>query len=384
MNSRQRTIAFLDGEAVDRIPVVHFGFWKETLLKWAREGHISREEAQDWSDSNEIDDVISARLGFDYDWAPAFDPGHYLRPFFEERVVRELPDGSRHFQNREGVIELEVPGAVSIRSEIKHLLVDRESWEDLYRWRFEWDPDRVGEAPIRIGDRTLPFGQGGAEALNQWDPDRPMGLACGSFIGWVRNMLGVEGLSYLTVDEPELVEEIINTNAALSLRCLEETLSQSDKFDYGHFWEDICFNMGPLVNPAFFKEKVAPWYRKTSELLARHGIRYISVDCDGCIDALVPIWLESGINVMFPIEVGTWNASIAPWQEAYGSALKGVGGVRKSVFSRDQAAVDEEIERLKPLIAHGGYIPCPDHRIPPDAKWELVQYYTERLRGLAV
>ena len=39
-----------------------------------------------------------------------------------------------------------------------------------------------------------------------------------------------------------------------------------------------------------------------------------------------------------------------------------------------------EIERLKPIVDMGGYIPCPDHRIPPDAKWENVQYYCERFR----
>ena len=30
-----------------------------------------------------------------------------------------------------------------------------------------------------------------------------------------------------------------------------------------------------------------------------------------------------------------------------------------------------------PLVDLGGYIPCPDHRIPPDAKYELVAYYCE-------
>ena len=52
----------------------------------------------------------------------------------------------------------------------------------------------------------------------------------------------------------------------------------------------------------------------------------------------------------------------------------------KVVFSRDKAAVDAEIERLKPLVALGGFIPCPDHRIAPDAKWALVQYYCDRMR----
>ena len=58
------------------------------------------------------------------------------------------------------------------------------------------------------------------------------------------------------------------------------------------------------------------------------------------------------------------------------------GGMIKTVFARDRAAIDAEIERLRPLIALGGYIPCPDHRIAPDAKWDLVKYYCERLRSL--
>jgi uroporphyrinogen decarboxylase len=80
------------------------------------------------------------------------------------------------------------------------------------------------------------------------------------------------------------------------------------------------------------------------------------------------------------MEVGTWRASIAPWRERYGRSLLGVGGMEKSVFSRGRAAVDAEIERLKPLVDLGGYIPCPDHRLPPDAEWDTVAYYCERFR----
>ena len=54
--------------------------------------------------------------------------------------------------------------------------------------------------------------------------------------------------------------------------------------------------------------------------------------------------------------------------------------MNKTIFARDREAVDQEIERLKPLMALGGYIPCPDHRIAPDAKFELVQYYCEKMQ----
>jgi uroporphyrinogen decarboxylase len=30
----------------------------------------------------------------------------------------------------------------------------------------------------------------------------------------------------------------------------------------------------------------------------------------------------------------------------------------------------------------GGYLPCPDHRIAPDAEWNLVRYYCDRMRAV--
>jgi hypothetical protein len=33
MNGRERSMAILHYQSYDRLPVVHFGFWDETLLK---------------------------------------------------------------------------------------------------------------------------------------------------------------------------------------------------------------------------------------------------------------------------------------------------------------------------------------------------------------
>ena len=227
---------------------------------------------------------------------------------------------------------------------------------------------------------TLRFGRGGREYLLAEEPTSPRGLWCGSLFGIIRNWLGVVGLSYLTADDPALFEEMIETVAELCYQGTAAALATGITFDFGHFWEDICFKNGPLVNPRLFARKVGPHYRRITRLLNDHGIDIVSLDCDGMIDTLLPIWLENGVNTMFPIEVGTWNASIAPWREQYGRELRGVGGMDKKVFAYDYAAIDAEIERLKPLVELGGYIPCPDHRIAPDAKWENVQYYCERMR----
>ena len=366
MTNRERALAALRYEPWDHLPVVHFGFWQETREKWAGEGHITRREAKSDGDT-------ARRLGFDFEWGACMGTGTNLRPGFERKVIKELGNGTRHVRNGNGVVELEKDGVTSIRQEIAHLLEGREGWEEHYLPRLRFTPERV---PVDAIKREI-------KRLEKNDrAERPVGLFLGSLYGCFRDWAGVTGTSYIYADDEELYKEILDTIGNLAYRCLEETLALCPPglFDFAHMWEDICFKTGPLVIPAVFREWVGPHYRRMTDLLRQHGTDLVSLDCDGCIDALLPIWLEGGVNVMFPMEVGTWGASIAPWREQYGKALRGVGGMNKNVFSRDFDAVDAEIERLKPLVALGGYLPCPDHRIAPDAKWENVAYYVRRMK----
>ena len=366
MTGKERALAALRYEQYDRLPIVHFGFWSETLQKWNIESHITKDEAMHWGDGNPYDKSISAKLGFDFNWYSCFEAAYGLFPAFEEKIIEVMPGGLKKVLNREGVVVLQKDDTVSIPSEIDHLLKDRTSYEEHYKHRLQYSDDRIDHSVLE----TLKEDQG---------REVPVGLHCGSLFGMIRNILGIEGMSYLYVDDEDLYTEIIDTVGDLSYKLTEKVLSSGVRFDFGHFWEDICFKNGPLVNPSVFKEKVGTHYKKITALLNKHGIDIISVDCDGMIDSLIPTWFENGVNTMFPIEVGTWNASIKPWREKYGKNLRGVGGLNKSVFSQDFAAIDQEIERLKPLIELGGYIPCPDHRIAPDAKWENVQYYCEKM-----
>jgi len=382
MTHRERLLAVLHYEAYDRLPVVHFGFLEDTLLKWASEGHITEEEARHFADGNAVDAALSRQLGFDFNYYTVLHVGTGLQPSFERKTVREFPDGSRHVQTGEGIVVLEVPGAGSIRPDVDHLLKGRAAWEGHYKPRLQFDRSRVDAGSVRVGDRSLVFSDGGREFLADPGREYPVGLCCGSLYGVVRNWLTLEGACYLMVDDEALFDEIIETNAALCFRCTQAALEAGAVVDFAHFWEDICFKNGPLITPSVFAEKVGPHYKRITDLVRSHGIDIVSLDCDGWIDALIPTWLENGVNTMFPIEVGTWGASIRPWREQYGKGLLGVGGMDKRVFARDFAAVDAEIERLRALVDLGGYVPCPDHRIADDAEWDNVRYYCDRLRSV--
>ena len=252
MTTRERIDAVLHYRDYDRLPLVHFGYWSETLEKWAKEGHISVEEAKGLRDGNEIDYRVSGRLGFDCDWQTMFYTNGGLEPAFEPEVVEEFPDGSRHVLDHLGVVILQRPGAGGIPAEIEHTCTDRASFEEHYRHRYQWSESRVNLDQLN----ALPA-----------DRDTPLGLHCGSLYGHIREVLGVIGISYLAVDDEALYHESIDMIGDVCYRNTKYTLEYLAEnrpdfhFDFAHFWEDICFKTGPLVNPAVFSEGTACRHR---------------------------------------------------------------------------------------------------------------------------
>lgn len=386
MTHKENAHAILHYQPYDQLPIVYFGFLAETLQKWYMEGHITEEEADGWPwFGSPIDESIGRKLGFDFDWFNCYMPNkaplQEIDPSFERKIIKVHPDGSREVINCDGVTVIEKDDATSIPCEVGHILTDRKSWEKHYLPRLQFSEDRLLCSKVNTGSETLPFTKGGLDYLKREDREKPLGLYCGSVIGRIRCWLGLVGSSYLMYDDEALYKEMVKTVADLNYKCVKYILEKGAKFDYAHFWEDICFKNGPLVSPPFFEEKAGPYYKRMTELAGSYDIDIVSLDCDGMIDSLIPTWFYNGVNTMFPIEVGTWHASIKSWREKFGKDMRGVGGVDKKVFARDTSAVDSEIERLKPLVELGGYIPCPDHLIPPDAKWENVQYYCDRMRA---
>ena len=108
-----------------------------------------------------------------------------LYPFLEEKVIETLPDGSVVKNDALGHIVRVKPGVVSIPAEIGTLLTGREAWEELFLPRLRFCEERLNIPDLeeaRAGNGTREI---------------PLGLYCGGLYGSIRDMLGVEHLSYL-------------------------------------------------------------------------------------------------------------------------------------------------------------------------------------------
>jgi hypothetical protein len=363
MNDRQRFLATMHYQPRDRSPICDFGFWPETIEEWYKQGLPKRIKYRDYGGA--MTDVF---FGMDpYGGGPGVNVG--LCPGFEWKVIEDRGD-HEVVQQSDGVRVLRKKYMGSIPTHEGHTLVDRQSWKEHYKWRL--DPDDPRRYPEKWD-----------EAKRIWqDKDRSniVTLWGGSLFGWFRDWMGLEAISYVVYDDPAWFEEMVTTAGDCIVGTLSRVLKPGHVFDGCGMWEDMCYNGGPLLSPEHFKRYIVPQYKRVTGLLRSHGVDTIWVDCDGKIDELLPLWLEAGVNCMFPIEVGTWGADPVKFRKQYGKDLLMMGGFDKHILARGKEAIRAEVLRLAPLVEEGGFIGFADHRVPPDVPLENYMYYLQCVR----
>ncbi len=378
MNARQRFNATMHYAPRDRACLIDLGFWGETLTAWHDQGLPASVNATN----------TDAHFGMDGFWryylSPEATDGHALvergmvvpeglrvgiDPLFDETVIEDqgetqvvqLGDGTRVCRHKT---------MSSIPSHVGHLLTDRESWAAHYKPRLQ--PDSPGRYPT---DWTA------FDALASDDGrDHVLILPGGSLYGWIRNWMGVEGVSYLIYDDPALFEEIVETVAMNITAVLQRTLQRGGRFDACLLWEDMSYNKGPLISPAHFEQFLSPRYRRITDLLGRFGVETIIVDSDGRCDELIPLWLDVGVNGLLPFEIGTTGADPLEYRKRFGRDLRIIGGFDKRILAGGRSEIDRELDRLAPLVADGGYIPTCDHKVSPDIPLDNYRFFVDRVR----
>ncbi len=352
MTSRERFLAIMNYEPVDRMPVYHWAEWGETAERWEREG-LARDADR------------HAHFGTEpMPWNIPINQG--LFPRFEEETIEETAE-YRIFRQGDGVVAQHWKGKSSIPHYIDFLLRDRASWPE-YKKRLQPDPARI---PADLDAHI--------ERLNAYGG--AISVPCAALGGWIRDWMGVENLAYCQGDDPDLLFEMCDTLADLVCWTLDQTLPRI-RADLGWGWEDICGRSGPLISPWAWEQCVVPAYKKISAKLREYGTNLYLVDCDGYIDDLVPGWLEGGVNIMFPIEIGVWDADPMDYRNRYGRELRVFGGIDKRQIAKGAAATDAEIERRKPIMRAGGFVPLPDHLIIPETSLADYTYYIEQMKRL--
>ncbi len=349
----------------DRLPVLYDGVWGETAVRWQREG------VDDWARITELsgmdpdwEDGMWECQGMVNFWPISPHPSELLEETDDNRVVRTVLGAVIKHDKRGGSIFQHIEEA---------LAPTRESWR---RFQTYLDPDLPGWcAPWTADSQPARYSLVWRKLARELSQRQTVAtFMAGSLYGLPRDWMGVEQWSLLAYDDPVLYEEIIEYLADYFIALYRPILEQVE-FDFAYFFEDCCGSDGPLLPPALYKKHYDRYYRKLIDSYRRAGIKYILVDSDGRVDKLIPCWLDSGFDIVFPLEVGKWRTDPRQLRAQYGKRLRMMGGVDKHVIPQGEEAIREHLEPLRELAAEGGYIPLPDHRIPPSTSFDQFKTY---------
>ncbi len=379
MNTRERFLAVMDFQPVDRTLLWEFGYWGGAIRRWYEEGlprKAGLPEAVGYAEGvgaelsgqqpgRYLDRDVHDYFGFD-EAIIRIPLNNYLCPAYEPEVLEDHGDW-QVWRDERGVVKRDRKDRGSLPDFVSWPVMDREDWERLKAERLR--PTLDGRLPDEWPH------------LLQSYKNRQTPLAIGGTVGFYgtpRYLLGDHRILTMYYDDPELMHDMVEYLADFWVAIYDAVLKQTGGADLALIWEDMSYKAGPLISPATFREFLMPGYKKLTALFRDHGIKVVLVDTDGNCWKLIPLMVEGGVTGLYPFEVNA-GMDVVQVREAF-PRLHMVGGIDKVAVAAGRAQIDRELEaKLPPMLARGGYIPSIDHHVSADIPWDNFRYYRQRV-----
>jgi uroporphyrinogen decarboxylase-like protein len=319
MTHRERFNRVMHFQSADRIPNEEFGYWEETLERW----HSERMPA----DADE-----ELYFGLDI-----------------RRERRLLP--------------------INTTGPIPGLDFRIRTLDDFERAKSHYNPHSPERYPADWPERVAAYRQ----------RDYPLGLNVNGFFGQPREWLGLGNVCVAYYEDPSLMHAMGDFWAVFMIETSRKAFAEVE-IDFVQVWEDMAYKHAALIGPHTFRKFMTPYYRRFTDFVRSQGVDVILCDCDGNVNDLAPLFLEAGVNGLYPLEIvaGTDPAAL---RRDY-PELRLMGGINKIAVIQGPDAIDAEIERAARLMEKGGYVPFIDHRAPPDITLANYRYYMARKREI--
>ena len=363
MNPRERYIETLTFGNPDKIPFRPGSGRESTLARWHKEGLPE--------DRNQLEFVMETigiepdktkppvNLGVDFKMMPQFEEkvlehknGHYICQDWKGNVC-EISD---EFD----VTYLQTGKDFVTRRWIGCPVENRDDWEQM---KCRYDVNTPGRFPDDFAERCK----------QTQDRDWVLNISFSGPFWQLREWCGFEELCMMTIEQPDLVEEMAefwtNFVSATLGRILEHIVPDSI-----HISEDMAYKAKAMISPAMTRQFCMPSWKKWSGQVRDAGCPIVDIDSDGFIGELIPLWIESDVNVCDPIEVAA-HCDINDFRNQFGYQMAYWGGVDKRCIAKGGQSIRDELKRIEPVIKGGGFIPGCDHGVPHDISWpDFVDY----------
>lgn len=365
MTERERFLALMEYQPLDRVPNHEVGVWQQTIDRWEAEGLNRFSFSWDW---------FTGCDAFDMD-AREYIPVNYgMLPLYEEEIFEET---ERYviFRHVNGIVTKALKDGTShgMRSSMDtYLDFPVKTPADFRELKKRFDPALGARYPAEWRKIHLPRWQAREHVL-------VLGVNCSTlgFYWRAREWMGTEALSFAWYDQPALMHDMMAFIADFTIEVSRPILEAGVAPDYVFINEDMAGKGGPLLGPKTYRTFIYPHMRRMVDYFKANGVRYVLVDSDGNTEPLIPLLMDAGVDGIWPLERAADMNPIAI-RKKYGKALRLWGAVDKRELAKGRAAIDAHLRELAPLIEDGGFIPTVDHLVSPDVSLDNFRYYMER------
>lgn len=148
--------------------------------------------------------------------------------------------------------------------------------------------------------------------------------------------------------------------------------------------EDLGIQTGPLMSPETFRSVIKPWLAKRwraarQEYLCHNPEGKVMLHSCGSVRAFIPDFIECGIEILDPVQVGADGMDPNELKKEFGDRLVFHGGIdtQRVLPYGSLAEIEKEVrEKIRAFAPGGGYILAPVHNVQADVPPEsLVAVY---------
>jgi uroporphyrinogen decarboxylase len=364
MNSRQRVLTALSHAEPDQVPVDLGGTENSTIARIAylnlRDYLGLPVEAKPYVINRMMDAVfpqedLLRRFGVDFRPvrpSPAWQPEQ-----------PELPDDSFYDE-----LSIRWKKAAYYYDMVEHPL-RHCSLEEITRFRYPdpYAPGRV--AGLREQAKKLVEETEFAIVLADivWGPFE---LGCA--------LRGYEQFCMDLLQDVRLAETLLDKNLELALGFWDAYLSEVGEYiQIVGLGDDLAMQTGPIISPNTYRKLIKPLHKQLIDLIHTKTRAKIFMHCCGSVYDLLPDLIETGVEILNPVQVSAAKMDLRRLKHDFGDQLTFWGGgvdTQQVLPYASLPEIREHVRRAFDILAPGGgFVFAPVHNLQADITPERIQ-----------
>ncbi len=186
-----------------------------------------------------------------------------------------------------------------------------------------------------------------------------------------RLLVGMENALLLTVTDTKMFDYLMGKLSEVLDGFYDAFLSVVGPYiQVIEFADDYGTNVGPMFNPEVYRKYLKPRYKKSIEMIKKKAPQVkVMLHCDGAIRKFLPDLIETGFEVLNPIEWHLPGMDPVGLKRDFGNDIVFNGGVDVKHVLTEGSVEDVRREvrlRIEQMGHGGGYILAPAHNFTND------------------